>query len=117
MAWMGQQAHIFAGSVQRNVALGRERCAAPGYWRAALQQAGLGTALAQRQGSSVGEGGQGLSGGEAVRLALARMALHQQAGLWLVDEANRTSRSCNRAASHAPAARLGAGQDLGGGHP
>ena len=85
MAWMGQQAHIFAGSVQRNVVLGREGVQLQDIARA-LEQAGLSTALAQRQGSSLGEGGQGLSGGEAVRLALARMALHQQAGLWLVDE-------------------------------
>ncbi len=85
MAWMGQQAHIFAGSVQHNVALGREGVQASAVAQA-LEQAGLSLALAQRQGSSLGEGGQGLSGGEAVRLALARMAVHQHAGLWLVDE-------------------------------
>lgn len=85
IAWMGQQAHVFAGSVQRNVALGRAGIQA-GDVQHALEQAGLSSSLAQRPGSSLGEGGQGLSGGEAVRLALARMAVHRHADLWLVDE-------------------------------
>ena len=84
-AWMGQQAHVFAGSVSRNVQLGREGVNAQAVEHA-LTQAGLDQSLVQRQGSSLGEAGQGLSGGEAVRLALARMAIHQHAGLWLVDE-------------------------------
>ena len=85
IAWMGQQAHVFAASVQRNVDLGREGIGAAQVAQA-LQQAGLGQSLLQRPSSSLGEGGQGLSGGEAVRLALARMAVHQHADLWLVDE-------------------------------
>ena len=84
-AWMGQQAHVFAGSVSRNVQLGREGVNAQAVEHA-LTQAGLDQSLVQRQGSSLGEAGQGLSGGEAVRLALARMAIHRHAGLWLVDE-------------------------------
>ncbi|MEG2049467.1 MAG: AAA family ATPase, partial [Comamonas sp.] len=40
-----------------------------------------------RPSSSLGEGGQGLSGGEAVRLALARLAVAApHAGVLLVDE-------------------------------
>jgi len=85
MAWMGQNAHVFAGSVQRNVDLGRAGIN-PQRVTQALEQAGLDHILAQRQAASLGEGGQGLSGGETVRLALARMAVHQQADLWLVDE-------------------------------
>ncbi|WP_198085465.1 AAA family ATPase, partial [Variovorax sp. E3] len=37
-------------------------------------------------GTALGEGGRGLSGGEAVRLALARVAVHPHADLLLVDE-------------------------------
>ena len=85
MAWMGQQAHVFGASVRRNVDMGREGVDAAAVDQA-LQHAGLDAAMAQRHSQSLGEGGQGLSGGEAVRLALARMAVQQHAGLWLVDE-------------------------------
>lgn len=83
MAWMGQKAHVFAGSVQQNVALGRGDAQQV---QAALHKAGLGQAFIHRYSTSLGEAGQGLSGGEAVRLALARMAMQTDAGLWLVDE-------------------------------
>ncbi|MDR2325285.1 MAG: thiol reductant ABC exporter subunit CydD [Acidovorax sp.] len=86
IAWMGQQPHVFAASVAANVGLQR-----PGVSAAAVAQAvewaGLGQVLAARPSSSLGEGGQGLSGGEALRLALARLATAApQAGLLLVDE-------------------------------
>lgn len=86
MAWMGQHPHVFAGSVAHNVRLDRPDVAqadvAP-----AMQVAGLGAVLQARPSSSLGEGGQGLSGGEAVRLALARLAVAApQAGVLLVDE-------------------------------
>ena len=83
MAWMGQKAHVFAGSVQQNVALGRGDAQQV---QAALHKVGLGQAFIHRYSTSLGEAGQGLSGGEAVRLALARMAMQTDAGLWLVDE-------------------------------
>lgn len=85
MVWMGQHSHIFAASVRRNVDLGRPAVGAEQV-QAALAQAGLGQAFAYRYSTSLGEAGQGLSGGEAVRLALARMAIQPNAGLWLVDE-------------------------------
>ena len=37
-------------------------------------------------GVALGEGGSGLSGGEVARLALARLAVHSDADLLLVDE-------------------------------
>ncbi len=85
MAWMAQKPHVFAGSVQHNVALGR-----PDVRRAEVVAA---LAFAHLRGVAqagptvaLGEGGQGLSGGEAARLALARLALRADADLLLVDE-------------------------------
>lgn len=85
MAWMGQRPHVFAGTVQSNVSLGRAGVARPQV-EAAMQWAALGDVAQAHPGSTLGEGGSGLSGGEAVRLALARVAAHPQAGLLLVDE-------------------------------
>ncbi|MEC5212708.1 ATP-binding cassette subfamily C protein CydD [Polaromonas sp. CG_9.5] len=85
MAWMGQRPHVFAGTVQSNVSLGRAGVARPQV-EAAMQWAALGDVAQAHPGSTLGEGGSGLSGGEAVRLALARVAAHTQAGLLLVDE-------------------------------
>ncbi|MES2533855.1 MAG: ATP-binding cassette domain-containing protein, partial [Pseudomonadota bacterium] len=85
IGWMGQRPHVFAGSVLANVALGR-----PGIDAAAVQEAVRFSALdgvAQaRPGIALGEGAAGLSGGEAVRLALARVAAQPDADLLLVDE-------------------------------
>jgi len=85
MAWLGQLPHVFAGSATRNIALGRHSVG-PEQIAQATQLAALDEALAHRPGASLGEGGAGLSGGEVVRLALARMAAQTQAGLLLVDE-------------------------------
>ena len=85
MAWMGQRAHVFAASMQRNVSLGRSHIGADGI-RAASEQAALGAVLQARAAASLGEGGCGLSGGEVLRLALARLAVNREAGLLLVDE-------------------------------
>lgn len=85
MAWMGQKPHVFAGSVAANVALGRAEVQAPQVLQAMHFAALEGVAQAH-PASTLGEGGSGLSGGEAVRLALARAAVHEHAGLLLVDE-------------------------------
>ncbi len=85
MAWIGQMPHIFAGTLRRNVTLGRpdigQREAG-----AALEAARLGAVALRRAGAVLGEGGAGLSGGEALRLAIARAAATQGAGLVLADE-------------------------------
>ena len=42
--------------------------------------------IARTEIAAVGEGGLGLSGGEALRLALARVAANHDAGIILADE-------------------------------
>ncbi len=85
IGWIGQKPHTFAGSVHDNVALGR-----PGVDRAAVEAALAQACLAQveqaRARQVLGEGGQGLSGGEAVRLSLARVAADPSVRLILADE-------------------------------
>lgn len=85
MAWMGQKPHVFAGSVASNVALGRPEVLSPQV-REAMRFAALEGVAQAHPASTLGEGGSGLSGGEAVRLALARVAVHDSAGVLLVDE-------------------------------
>ncbi len=85
IGWMGQRAHVFAGSVQDNVSLGRagvDRARVD----AAMRTADLDGVAQAHPGVALGEGGTGLSGGEAARLALARVAAQPDAGLLLVDE-------------------------------
>lgn len=85
IGWMGQRPHVFAGSVEANVALGRAE-ADTRHVEAAMRFAELADVAQAHPRSALGEGGNGLSGGEAVRLALARLALHRDADLLLVDE-------------------------------
>ncbi|TXF97226.1 thiol reductant ABC exporter subunit CydD [Massilia arenae] len=85
MAWIGQKPHVFSGSVRGNVSIERDGIdsAAVG---AAVRRAGLGHVGHATPGDSLGEGGLGLSGGELVRLALARAVCAPHAGLLLADE-------------------------------
>lgn len=85
MAWMAQRSHVFSGSVRHNVSLGR---AAVGdtQVRQAIQWARLDKVAQAHPGASLGEGGTGLSGGEAARLALARLMAAPHADLLLADE-------------------------------
>ena len=85
MAWIGQKPHVFAGTVRANVSLQRPGVTTAGVG-AAIDGAGLGHVRHATPDDSLGEGGGGLSGGELVRLALARAAVVPQAGLLLADE-------------------------------
>lgn len=85
IAWIGQVPHVFAGSVHANVALGRPGISADAVARA-LQAAALDGVAQAHAGTPLGEGGQGLSGGEALRLAIARAAADPSADLVLADE-------------------------------
>ena len=85
IAWIGQRPHFFAGTVRGNIALGR-----PGVDLTAVLDA---VALARLQGVAgpgaardLGEGGGGLSGGEQLRLAIARAAATPDLGLVIADE-------------------------------
>lgn len=85
MAWIGQRPHLFAATLAGNVALGRREAGAAEV-SAALRMAALDDLAALRPGVAIGEGGVGLSGGEGLRLALARGGANPQAGLILADE-------------------------------
>lgn len=85
IAWVGQKPHIFAGTIRDNIALGRPKV---GFeeTETALRKAALQDVVNARGTTHVGEGGSGLSGGEVLRLALARAAANPHAGLILADE-------------------------------
>ena len=85
MAWMGQRPHVFTGPVADNITLGRPVDAGLAVTDA-LHLARLGAVAQARPEVMLGDGGHGLSGGEAVRLALTRVAVWPHADLLLVDE-------------------------------
>lgn len=82
MAWIGQTPHIFAGSLAGNVLLNRH-C---GVLQEALALARLDGVAAAYGKRPLGEGGAGLSGGEALRLAIARAAANPFIRIILADE-------------------------------
>ncbi|MDF1483706.1 ATP-binding cassette domain-containing protein, partial [Ramlibacter sp. H39-3-26] len=61
MAWVGQKPHVFAGTLEANVALGRPQVDAARAG-AALRFAALDAVAARHAGAVLGEGGTGLSG-------------------------------------------------------
>jgi len=85
MAWIGQRPHVFAGTLRFNVGLGRSAVDA-GAIDAALAAATLEGLTGAAAGRPLGESGAGLSGGECLRLAIARAAADRTCDLWLADE-------------------------------
>jgi ATP-binding cassette subfamily C protein CydCD len=83
MAWLPQEAHVFASSIRANLAVAAPRGELAGpdgeaRMRAALIATGLGGLLAMLPDgldTPVGAGGTALSGGERRRLAAARAVL------------------------------------------
>ncbi len=81
MGWVGQKPHIFSGSARFNIGLGRD----DGTDGAALiERMALGHVAGMN--GLIGENGAGLSGGEALRLALARAAADPSCDIILADE-------------------------------
>lgn len=78
IAWLGQRPALFAGSLQANILLGRRDLDAEPVRRSLLPRLPM--------TRPVGEDGAGLSGGEALRLALARAIVAPGAALILADE-------------------------------
>jgi len=85
MAWIGQRPHLFSATLAGNIGLGRSAIDKPAIV-AALRLAELDALATARPGVLIGEGGAGLSGGEGLRLALARGAANPEADLILADE-------------------------------
>ncbi|CCM76708.1 thiol reductant ABC exporter subunit CydD [Rhizobium mesoamericanum] len=85
IAWVGQKPHVFAGTIAGNVLLNRRSLARLDA-ASALDLAKLGS-LARNHGQRpLGDGGTGLSGGEVLRLAIARAAVNRDASIVLADE-------------------------------
>ena len=86
-SWIGQRPMLFAGTIEDNIRFGRPQATAPEL-DAAIRAAGVAafaTDLPQGLQTLIGEGGYGLSGGQAQRVAIARAYL-RDAPLLLLDE-------------------------------
>jgi ATP-binding cassette subfamily C protein CydD len=85
IVWIGQRPHVFAGTMASNIALGRPEIGTDAL-RYAIQNSRLQPVFYTHGTAQIGEGGLGLSGGEAMRLVLARAIVERQADIILADE-------------------------------
>lgn len=85
--WLTQRVALFQDSIRDNLRLAAPEAEDAALW-AALEDAGLAAdvrAMPKGLDTMLGEGGLGLSGGQARRLGLARLFLSPQP-CWLLDE-------------------------------
>lgn len=80
LAWVPQRAHLFAGTLASNIALGE-----PAASRERIERAARDAALPHDLSLTLGERGHGMSSGERQRVALARAFL-RDAPVLLLDE-------------------------------
>jgi ATP-binding cassette subfamily C protein CydD len=86
-AWIGQQTVLLPGTISDNIRIGRPAASLAEVGHA-VAAAGLADLIARLPGgldTPLGEGGSGLSTGEARRIAIARAFL-SNAELWVLDE-------------------------------
>ncbi len=88
LAWLPQKPQLFPGSVADNIRLGQPEASMAAVQQAARQAQAdeFISALPQGYATLIGEAGQGLSGGQVQRIALARAFL-KDAPLVILDEA------------------------------
>ncbi|MFD1484608.1 thiol reductant ABC exporter subunit CydD [Lacticaseibacillus baoqingensis] len=88
LSYIPQHPYVFADTIANNVRFYRPE-ADDAAVAQALQAAGLTdwvATLADGVNTRIGEGGRGISGGQAQRIALARTLIDQKRSVWLFDE-------------------------------
>jgi ATP-binding cassette subfamily C protein CydD len=113
LAWLPQRPQLFPGSITDNIRLGMPRAGREAVRQAAaLAQAGdFIEALPQAWDTRVGEGGQGLSGGQVQRIALARAFL-KDTPLVILDEPTANLDLDSESRVHAAVGTLATGRTL-----